>query len=275
MQHDIMVPKKRGERVHRHQSGGFSLVELIIVIAIMAALVGILAPQYIKYIARSREAACQANLAQAAQAYDIERVDQGDRTSKEMINTVLTQMGGKTVTASRYTGLCPAGGETMILFAVDGSVKLTCSKHLANSAPDFAGALVSWVVSGDLNRKLADGKTQTLLDFFKKSSSVVIDSEATSAGTSKVPSFTSVLRDKLGSSIADDQSWRLSYDKANDQYVIYITTGGKITAAEKGQSVDVVKYVYTSSGTVVSQSSTTATVTYLDKFKYPQLTPKS
>ncbi|MEA4966111.1 MAG: prepilin-type N-terminal cleavage/methylation domain-containing protein [Oscillospiraceae bacterium] len=35
---------------------GFSLVELIIVIAIMAALVAILAPQYIKYVEKSRNA---------------------------------------------------------------------------------------------------------------------------------------------------------------------------------------------------------------------------
>jgi type IV pilus assembly protein PilA len=43
----------------RKKNGGFTLVELIIVIAIMAALVAILAPQYIKYVDKSRRTADQ------------------------------------------------------------------------------------------------------------------------------------------------------------------------------------------------------------------------
>lgn len=41
---------------------GFTLIELIIVVAILAILVGILAPQYMKYVEKSRKAADVTNL---------------------------------------------------------------------------------------------------------------------------------------------------------------------------------------------------------------------
>ncbi len=40
----------------RRHNKGFSLVELIIVMAIMVALIAVLAPQFIKYVQRSRDA---------------------------------------------------------------------------------------------------------------------------------------------------------------------------------------------------------------------------
>ncbi len=55
----MLFMKMAQARENRKDNKGFSLVELIIVIAIMVALVAMLAPQFVKYVSKSREATLQ------------------------------------------------------------------------------------------------------------------------------------------------------------------------------------------------------------------------
>jgi type IV pilus assembly protein PilA len=54
---------------------GFSLVELIIVIAIMAVLVGVLAPQFLKYVERSRKSTDVQTVAEIISAVNVYAAD--------------------------------------------------------------------------------------------------------------------------------------------------------------------------------------------------------
>ncbi len=74
---------------------GFSLVELIIVIAIMAILVGVLAPQFIKYVEQSRESADLQTIEEIKTAVETLTADKGLGTG----NTVVTATG-KTATVT-------------------------------------------------------------------------------------------------------------------------------------------------------------------------------
>ena len=59
----------------KKENKGFTLVELVIVIAILAILVGLLAPQYTKYVEKSRKSADVNNMDELVKAIQVYAVD--------------------------------------------------------------------------------------------------------------------------------------------------------------------------------------------------------
>lgn len=73
-------------RERKKDNKGFTLVELVIVIAILAILVGLLAPQYTKYVEKSRKSADVNNMDELIKAVEVYEIDHASKT-----NALLTE----------------------------------------------------------------------------------------------------------------------------------------------------------------------------------------
>ena len=86
---------------------GFTLVELVIVIAILAILVGLLAPQYTKYVEKSKKSADVNNMDELIKAVEVYVIDNATKDKMKAQSEVVlsldasgVKVGGNTPSAT-------------------------------------------------------------------------------------------------------------------------------------------------------------------------------
>ena len=131
------VFKKLGKKQKNNK--GFSLVELIVVIAIMAVLVGVLAPQLMKYVEKSREATDIQNCDSIASALKAYYADKEDQTADVTINVTKNGVTETTDPAVKDAGMVKTKlkGKNWTKIAItykpaDGSIEYTITEDATN-----------------------------------------------------------------------------------------------------------------------------------------------
>lgn len=88
---------------------GFTLVELVIVIAILAILVGLLAPQYTKYVEKSRKSADVDNMEEMIKAVQVYAVDHAiaskTKDKATEVKITMSNKGNVTITSGYEAAL--------------------------------------------------------------------------------------------------------------------------------------------------------------------------
>ena len=104
------------------KNAGYTLIELIVVIAILAIIVGIVVKVYVGHVEKSRAAACASNRDELYSEISTEY------TAEEYSSLKLAFIG---VMDERYNGreLCPSGGVYSWVDGENGMEQITCSVH--------------------------------------------------------------------------------------------------------------------------------------------------
>ncbi|MEG0812463.1 MAG: type II secretion system protein, partial [Clostridium sp.] len=110
---------------------GFTLIELIIAISVLVILTGLMAPQFMRHLEKSREAVCKKNRDEMLNMYRMEYI--GD--DKYEVKDIITQY--------RDREPCPSDGTYIDYSKEWGSPWILCSVHdkeIAGLPPEIAQA---------------------------------------------------------------------------------------------------------------------------------------
>lgn len=113
---------------------GFTLVELIITIAIISILTAVLAPSYVKYVEQSRETVCAGNRAQLTRACYVENCERGRGLTADEIRTIQDQYA---------SDICPNHGNITVTKSDEFEYTAACDVHADSPVQFTPGEMVS------------------------------------------------------------------------------------------------------------------------------------
>ena len=235
---------------------GFTLVELIVVIAILGVLMAILVPRYIQYVEKTRSAVCENARGELVHYYDIERAsdestDYAALWKTAAQNTKMTIVS-TTVGSLKLSGTCPSDGTYTLTYnsSTGELLSFTCSKHgTGKFSQTLTGGNVASAIGSSLLTALSDKTTKESLGNFTKNNNRAIDSLSTSGGglTAKMQT----ILQNSGITIGDHTIWRAYHvgdkyyvyavDLSDDQYKTaqsYSTTKGTMTTTGSMWMID-------------------------------------
>ncbi len=271
------------------QNKGFTLVEILVVLAIIAILVAIAIPVYLHMTASADETICNNYLRNASTLYTIKRAaaDGAEEEQKNMMAEVLLSAFGASEADGGYAGICPSGG--IYLITVEHSIaKVSCSKHGAGH--DESGKLTPqdyiqmFLNLQDIELKNDAGKVVsngTILDYLRwktqgqpNGSSTSLDSEADHLGERGIAKQIEAALGKVYPQMDFDQnSWRIYYKKGNPAEYTITWSGVDISDKAIGEKLDVIRFDVTKNEyTVATTAKVNEKTAEGKKIKYIDLT---